>query len=62
MSKRTLAFLAALAATTIYGINHTIAKGVMPNYVTPFAFIFIRVVGATLLFWAISFQIFKSIN
>ena len=55
MSKRTLAFLAAIGATTIYGINHTIAKGVMPNYVTPFAFIFLRVVGAALLFWAISF-------
>ncbi|MEO0571089.1 MAG: DMT family transporter [Bacteroidota bacterium] len=55
MSKRTLAFLAALGATTIYGINHTIAKGVMPTYVTPFAFIFLRVVIATLLFWAISF-------
>ncbi|MEM1260038.1 MAG: DMT family transporter [Bacteroidota bacterium] len=55
MSKRTLAFLAAIGATTIYGINHTIAKGVMPTYVTPFAFIFLRVVGAALLFWAISF-------
>lgn len=55
MSKRNLAFLAAIGATTIYGINHTIAKGVMPTYVTPFAFIFLRVVGATLLFWAISF-------
>lgn len=54
MSKRTLAFLAAIAATTIYGINHTIAKGAMPDYVTPFAFIFLRVVGATILFWGIS--------
>jgi len=55
MSKRTLALLAAIGATTIYGINHTIAKGVMPNYVSPFAFIFLRVIGATVLFWAISF-------
>jgi drug/metabolite transporter (DMT)-like permease len=55
MSKRTLAFLAAIGATTIYGINHTIAKGVMPMYVTPFAFIFLRVVGAAILFWGISF-------
>ena len=55
MSKRTLALLAAIAATTIYGINHTIAKGVMPTYVTPFAFILLRVTGATILFWAISF-------
>ncbi|WP_350286517.1 DMT family transporter [uncultured Croceitalea sp.] len=54
MSKRTLALLAAIGATTIYGINHTIAKGVMPTYVTPFGFIFLRVVGAAILFWAIS--------
>jgi len=55
MSKRSLAFLAAIGATTIYGINHTIAKGVMPMYVTPFAFTFLRVVGAAFLFWGISF-------
>jgi drug/metabolite transporter (DMT)-like permease len=55
MSKRTLALLAAIGATIIYGINHTIAKGVMPNYVSPFAFILLRVTGATILFWVISF-------
>ena len=54
MNKRTLAILAALGATTIYGLNHTIAKGVMPHYVQPFAFIIFRVVGAGLLFWMIS--------
>jgi drug/metabolite transporter (DMT)-like permease len=56
MSKRTLALLAALGATTIYGINHTLAKGVMPTYVQPFGFILIRVLGASLLFWLISFR------
>ncbi len=55
MSKRTLAILAAIGATTIYGINHTVAKGVMPTYVKPFGFIMLRVVGATILFWGISF-------
>ena len=54
MNKRTLAILAALGATTIYGLNHTIAKGVMPTYVKPFGFIFLRLFGATLLFWGIS--------
>ncbi|MBT8282605.1 MAG: DMT family transporter, partial [Muriicola sp.] len=54
MTKRTLALLAALGATVIYGLNHTIAKGVMPIYVKPFGFIMIRVLGATALFWAIS--------
>ncbi|NDV41891.1 DMT family transporter [Flagellimonas sediminis] len=54
MSKRTLAILAAIGATTIYGINHTVAKGVMPMYVKPFGFILLRVTGAAILFWLIS--------
>ena len=55
MSKRNLAILAAFGAATIYGINHTIAKGAMPHYVSPYGFIFLRLIGATLLFWGISF-------
>lgn len=55
MNKRTLAILAALGATTIYALNHTIAKGVMPIYVKPFALVVLRVVGASILFWVISF-------
>ena len=55
MNLRTLAILAAIGATTIYGLNHSIAKGVMPTYVQPFGFIMLRVIGATILFWAISF-------
>ncbi|MBO0341887.1 MAG: DMT family transporter [Bacteroidota bacterium] len=54
MSKRTLAILAAIGATFIYGINHTVAKGVMPGHVKPFGFIFLRVGGAAILFWLIS--------
>lgn len=54
MSRRNLALLAAVGATTIYGINHTVAKGVMPHYVPPFGFILIRVVGAAILFWVVS--------
>jgi len=56
MSKRTLAILAAIGATVIYGINHTVAKGVMPVHVKPFGFIFLRVGGAAFLFWLISFS------
>jgi drug/metabolite transporter (DMT)-like permease len=46
--------VAAVGATIIYGLNHTIAKGVMPYYVQPFGFIMFRVVGAAILFWIIS--------
>ncbi|MDO6515912.1 DMT family transporter [Zobellia uliginosa] len=55
MSRRTLAILAAIGATIIYALNHTIAKGVMPNHVQPFGFIMLRVIGASILFWSVSF-------
>jgi len=55
LNTRILAILAAIGATTIYSLNHTIAKGVMPNYVQPYGFIMLRVMGASILFWAISF-------
>lgn len=51
MNKRTLAILAALGATTIYGLNHTIAKGVMLDYVAPYGLVVLRVIGASILFW-----------
>ena len=54
MNKRFLAILAALGGTTIYALNHTIAKDVMPTYVQGFGFIMIRLLGGTLLFWAVS--------
>ena len=57
MDKRILGFLAALGATIIYGLNHTIAKNVMPTYITPFGFILLRVLGAAILFWLVSFLI-----
>ncbi|MCB9255621.1 MAG: DMT family transporter [Chitinophagales bacterium] len=46
-----LAHIAILLANLIYGANYTIAKWVMPNYIKPFGFIFLRVLGALLFFW-----------
>src|SRR5690554_7510737 len=54
MDKRMVAILAATATETIYGINHTIAKGLMPHIIQPFGFIVLRVGGAALLFWLVS--------
>ncbi len=51
MSARNIAFLLAFLASLIYGVSFTIAKDVMPLYIKPFGFIFIRVLGATALFW-----------
>lgn len=47
------AHLALLGANVIYGANYIIAKGIMPHKIGPSAFIFIRIVGAILLFWAL---------
>lgn len=54
MNKRNLALLAALLASSIYGINHTIAKDLMPTYIQPYGFILLRVSGAVVLFWLVS--------
>ncbi|MEE3020166.1 MAG: DMT family transporter [Bacteroidota bacterium] len=53
MDKRSLAMFAALGATLIYALNHTIAKDVMPTYIQGFGFIGIRLIGATIAFWLI---------
>lgn len=54
MDKRLLALFAATATETIYGINHTVAKGLMPHVIQPFGFIVLRVGGAAILFWLLS--------
>ena len=48
MDMRGVAFLAALGATTIYALNHTIAKVIMPNYIGAFGLVLLRVIGATI--------------
>jgi drug/metabolite transporter (DMT)-like permease len=55
MSKRTWALAAAMMVSLIYGVSFTIAKDVMPVYIKPFGFILVRVIGATILFWLVSF-------
>ena len=54
MGKKILPLLAATIATTIYGINHTVAKIVMPIYIGSLGLVFLRVLGATIIFWTIS--------
>lgn len=44
------AHLALFTANLIYGINYTVAKDVMPDYIRPSGFVLIRVLGALLLF------------
>ena len=54
MNQKALAILAATAASVIYGINHTIAKNLMPEIIQPYGFIFLRISGAAVLFWLLS--------
>ena len=54
MNRRNLAFIAALIATSIFGFHHTIAKELMPDFISPSALLYVRVLGAAILFWAIS--------
>lgn len=56
MRARNLALFAALIVQLMYGLNYTFAKDVMVGgFVKPYAFIVLRVGGATLLFWLFSF-------
>ncbi len=45
MNPKHKAYLALFFVALFYGLNYVIAKEVMPNYIAPRGFIFIRVVG-----------------
>jgi len=51
MSSRTKAHLALLTVAVIYSANYIIAKDLMPGYIQPRGFIFVRVIGAAALFF-----------
>jgi drug/metabolite transporter (DMT)-like permease len=54
MNQKSLqAHIALLLVNVLYGASHVLAKGVMPNFLTPTVFILFRVVGATALFWLV---------
>ncbi|EDP71000.1 hypothetical protein FBALC1_00912 [Flavobacteriales bacterium ALC-1] len=56
MKSRNFAIFALFMVQLLYGINYTIAKTVInENYIKPFGFVLIRVAGATVLFWLMSF-------
>lgn len=48
---RTTALAAALVVSIIYGLTFTVAKDVMPQYMSAYGFIVYRVAGCVLLFW-----------
>jgi drug/metabolite transporter (DMT)-like permease len=56
MNSRTFAIVALFLVQLLYGLNYTFAKTVInENFVQPFAFVILRVGGAAILFWLVSF-------
>lgn len=53
------AHLALLGANLIYGVNYIIAKGIMPDKISPSSFVFIRLLFATPMFWILKSFVLK---
>jgi drug/metabolite transporter (DMT)-like permease len=51
LKKEWLGHIALLLAQIIYALNFSLAKGLMPTYIQPFALVFFRIIGACILFW-----------
>ncbi len=54
MSNSLKGHIALFAAQIVYALNYSIAKGLMPNFISPLALVFLRIVGACILFWILS--------
>ena len=46
-----MAHIALIGANLIYGVNYSVAKWIMPDYVSPLALVVMRAIGGVLLFW-----------
>ena len=46
--------IALFLAQIVYALNYSIAKDLMPDFISPLALVFLRVTGACLLFWLLS--------
>ena len=55
MTKALKGHIALFSAQVIYALNYSIAKNLMPNFIGPLALVFLRITGACLLFWVLSF-------
>ncbi|MFT5858220.1 MAG: drug/metabolite transporter (DMT)-like permease [Flavobacteriaceae bacterium] len=59
MSKVLYAHISIFLVNALYGANHVIAKGVMPDYIKPNVFILLRASGACILFWMIKLLLIR---
>ncbi len=51
MGGKAFSHISIFIANFIYALTYTFAKDVMPDFLSPFAFILLRVIGAVILFW-----------
>jgi drug/metabolite transporter (DMT)-like permease len=51
-----------LSANLIYAINYSVAKDVMPDFIRPFGFIFLRVSVATVCFWILGLGVKEKVE
>lgn len=54
LNKSQFGHIALLLAQVIYAMNYSIAKDLMPAFLQPFALVFMRIIGAAILFWILS--------
>jgi drug/metabolite transporter (DMT)-like permease len=46
--------IALFVAQVIYALNYSIAKSLMPGFISPMSLVFSRIIGAAVLFWILS--------
>lgn len=54
--------LSLFIAQVIYAMNYSIAKDIMPKYLHPISLVFLRIAGASILFWILDFFISENIK
>ncbi len=54
MSPNLKAHIYLFIAQVIYALNYSIAKDLMPNFISPLGLVMLRIVGAMILFWTFS--------
>lgn len=57
MKQRNWALLAVFSTAVFYGVTYSVAKNVMPVYMSPNALVWVRIAAATILFWLSSFVV-----
>lgn len=55
MNSNLKAHISLFAAQVIYALNYSIAKDLMPTYIKPLGLVMLRISGALILFWVLSF-------